>query len=254
MDLGLKGKTAVVTGGGTGIGAGISEALAEEGVNVAINYIVDKEQVQAFAEDLNSKYGTSCTPFYGDITKTEDIDTMLGGVKERYGRLDILVNNAGIWPTEDLLDMPDENWQRVIDINLNGPYLISKRFAKSVIGEGKKGVIINISSKSSMQVNTSGHGHYVTAKAGLNMFTRAISREITSQGIRVLGLMPGMVRTPMNEDKWKSSGLMDDYVKRIPVGKFAEAVEIGYAVAFFASNKASNFTGTTIDITGGMLI
>lgn len=254
MDLGLKGKTAIVTGGGSGIGAGISEALAEEGVNVAVNYIVDKEQVEAFVEKLNGRYGTDCAAFYGDITNTGDIDTMLEGIHGTYGRIDILVNNAGIWPTEDMLDMPDENWKRVMDINLNGPYLLSKRFAKQVIGAGKKGVIINISSKSSMQVNTPGHGHYVTAKAGMNMFTRALSREITSKGIRVIGLMPGMVRTPMNEDKWKKSGLMDDYVKRIPVGRFAEAVEIGYAVSFLASDKGSNFTGTTLDITGGMLI
>jgi NAD(P)-dependent dehydrogenase (short-subunit alcohol dehydrogenase family) len=105
-----------------------------------------------------------------------------------------------------------------------------------------------------MQCNTPGHGHYVSAKAGLNMFTRALAREITHLGVRVVGLMPGMVRTPINEDKWKSGGLMEEYLKRIPVGRFAEAIEIGHAVAFLASERASNITGTTIDITGGMLI
>ncbi len=254
MDLGLKGKTAIVTGGGSGIGAGISEALAQEGVNVAISYLVEEKQVKAYAQELTSTYGVYCSTYYADITKTAEIDAMIEAVTGRYGGIDILVNNAGIWPTEELLDMPDENWKRVIDINLNGPYLLSKRVARSIIDAGNKGVIINISSKSSMQVNTPGHGHYVTAKAGLNMFTRALAREITQRGVRVVGLMPGIVRTPINEDKWQAGGLMDEYVKRIPVGRFAEAVEIGYTVAFLCSGKAPHFTGTTLDITGGMLI
>jgi len=254
MELNLKGKTAIVTGGGSGIGAGITEALVQEGVNVAINYIVDEEQVIAFAEKLNNQYGTSCRAFYADVTKAGNIDSMIEKILQAYGSIDILVNNAGIWPTEDLLGMPDENWDRVMNINLNGPYYISKRVARAMIDKGTKGIIVNISSKSSMQVNTPGHGHYVTAKAGMNMLTRALAREITHQGVRVVGLLPGMVRTPMNEDKWQASGLMDEYIKRIPVGRFAEAVEIGYAVAFLASDKAPNFTGTTIDITGGMLI
>ena len=254
MELNLRGKTAIVTGGGTGIGAGITEALAQEGVNVAINYIVDEEQVIAYADKLNKQYGTDCQAFYADVTSADDIDKMVAKIMDTYGSIEILVNNAGIWPTEDLLEMPDENWDRVININLNGPYYISKRVARAMIDRDTKGIIVNISSKSSMQVNTPGHGHYVTAKAGMNMLTRALAREITNRGVRVVGLLPGMVRTPMNEDKWQASGLMDEYIKRIPVGRFAEAVEIGYTVAFLASDRAPNFTGTTIDITGGMLI
>ena len=96
MDLGLKGKVAIVTGGGTGIGAGICEALAQEGVNVAINWIVGKDDVTAFAAELTLKYGTDCRPFYADVSKAEDLDTMVQDVIKAYGHIDILVNNAGI--------------------------------------------------------------------------------------------------------------------------------------------------------------
>ncbi len=254
MDLELKGKVALVTGGATGIGAGISEYLAAEGVNVAVNYIVDEPQVLAFTNRLQDQYGVETLPVYGDVSKSADNDEMVARTLKRFAKIDILVNNAGIWPTEDMIEMPDEHWQRVIDINLNGAYMLSKRVVRSMIERKIGGVVINMSSKSGIQCSTGGHGHYTTAKAGLNMLTRSLAREISHLGIRVVGIAPGMVRTPINEDKWKQDGLMEEYLERIPVGRFAEPIEIGYLVAFLASSKACNITGTTLDSTGGMLI
>jgi 3-oxoacyl-[acyl-carrier protein] reductase len=254
MELNIQGKSAIVTGGGTGIGAGICEALAQEGVDVGINYIVDREEVQEFADDLNRKYNTNCKPLYADISKPADLDAMLSEALETYGKIDIIVNNAGIWPTEDVLDMPDENWERVIDIVLNGPLMLSKRAARSMIENKIKGTIINISSKSGFTYNTAGHAHYATAKAGINMMTKTLAREFAPHGIRVNGLAPGMVRTPINEDKWSDPEAMKTYVKRIPAGKFALPVEIGYVIAFLASEKSDNIIGTVLDVTGGMLI
>jgi 3-oxoacyl-[acyl-carrier protein] reductase len=254
MDLGLKGKTAIVTGGGTGIGAGICEALAQEGVNVAVNWIVGKEEVQAFAVDLSKKYGTDCRPFYADVSKAEDLDGMVKEVAGAYGRIDILVNNAGIWPTENILDMPDKNWQKVIDINLNGPFMLCKRVAKYMVDAGIKGSIVNLSSKSGITYNTAGHAHYASAKAAINMMTKTLARELLPHGIRANAIAPGMVRTPINEDKWSDPELKKAYEARIPSGRFATPVEIGYLVAFLASDKSFNIMGTVIDVTGGMLI
>ncbi len=254
MDLNLQGKVAIVTGGSTGIGAGISEYLAYEKVHVAVNYIVNEVQAVEFTRRLSEEHGVSCIPVYGDVSKAEDNDALVAQVLKTFGKIDILVNNAGIWPTESMIDMPDKNWTRVIDINLNGAYLLSKRVVRSMIEQKTQGVIINMSSKSGFQCNTGGHGHYTTAKAGLNMMTRSLAREISSYGIRVVGIAPGMVRTPINEDKWNHDGLMDAYLERIPVGRFAEPIEIGYLAAFLASDKATNITGTTVDSTGGMLI
>jgi 3-oxoacyl-[acyl-carrier protein] reductase len=254
MDLGLKGKVALVTGGGTGIGAGICEALAQEGVNVGVNYIVGKDEVISYAAELGRKYGTDCRPFYADVSKAEDLDAMVKELIAAYGHIDILVNNAGIWPTENILDMPDRNWEKVIDINLNGPFMLCKRVARHMVDAGIRGSIVNLSSKSGFLYNTGGHAHYATAKAGINMLTRTLMRELAPHGIRVNGIAPGMVRTPINEDKWTDPELKKSYEQRIPSGRFALPVEIGYAVAFLASEKSFNIMGTVLDVTGGMLL
>lgn len=254
MDLGLKGKVALVTGGGTGIGAGICEALAQEGVNVAINWIIGKDSVSAFSTELSRKYGTDCRPFYANICIPAELDSMVRDVVAAYGRIDILVNNAGIWPTEDILDMPDCNWEKVVNVNLNGPFMLSKRVAKHMIEKGIRGSIINLSSKSGLAYNTAGHAHYATTKAGINMMTKTLARELLPHGIRTNAIAPGMVRTPINEDKWADPELKKTYEGRIPSGRFALPIEIGYSVAFLASEKSYNIMGTVIDITGGMLI
>jgi NAD(P)-dependent dehydrogenase (short-subunit alcohol dehydrogenase family) len=254
MDLGLKGKVALVTGGGTGIGAGICEALAQEGVNVGVNYIVGKDEVIAYAASLSKTYGTDCRAFYADVAKAEDLDAMVKELISVYGHIDILVNNAGIWPTENILDMPDKNWEKVIDINLNGPFMLCKRVARHMVDAGIKGSIINLSSKSGITYNTGGHSHYASAKAGIIMMTKTLARELLPFGIRTNAIAPGMVRTPINEDKWTDPELKKTYEARIPSGRFAQPVEIGYTVAFLASEKSFNIMGTVVDVTGGMLI
>lgn len=254
MDLNLKGKVALVTGGGTGIGAGICEVLAQEGVDVAVNYVVGKDEVMAFAAELGERYGTRCRTFYADVSKGEDLDAMVAEVVAAYGHIDVLVNNAGVWPTEDVLDMPDRNWQRVIDVNLNGPFMLSKRVAQHMVAARIKGSIVNVSSKSGLAYNTGGHAHYASAKAGVNMMTRALARELLPHGIRANAIAPGMVRTPINEDKWSDPELKQAYEARIPTGRFALPAEIGYLVAFLASERSFNIAGTVVDVTGGMLI
>jgi 3-oxoacyl-[acyl-carrier protein] reductase len=254
MELGLQGKTALVTGGGSGIGGGICEAFAQEGVNVAINWIVAGDDVKAFARELSGKYKVDCRAFYADVSKPKDLDAMIEEVLREYARIDILVNNAGIWPTENILDMPDANWAKVMDINLNGPFMLCKRVARHMVEKGVKGSIINLSSKSGFLYNTAGHAHYATAKAGINMLTRTLQRELSPHGIRVNGIAPGMVRTPINEDKWADPELKRSYEARIPSGRFAQPIEIGYAAAFLASEKSFNIMGTVLDVTGGMLI
>jgi 3-oxoacyl-[acyl-carrier protein] reductase len=254
MQLDLKGKVALVTGGGAGIGAGICEVLAQEGVDVGVNYVVGKHEVVDFAAGLGRRYGTDCRAFYADVSKGEDLDAMVADVLTAYGRIDILVNNAGIWPTEEILAMPDRNWQRVIDVNLNGPFMLCKRVAQHMVAARIKGSIVNVSSKSGLAYNTAGHAHYASAKAAINMMTKALARELLPHGIRANAIAPGMVRTPINEDKWSDPELKQAYEARIPSGRFALPVEIGYLVAFLASEKSFNIVGTVIDVTGGMLI
>ncbi len=253
MDLNLRGKTAIVTGGGSGLGGGISEVLAEEGVNVIVNYIVDEEHVLKFVKMLNTTYNVQCTAMYGDISNAEDIEDIIAQAIEMYGQIDILVNNAGIWPTDNILEMSDNAWKKVIDINLTGIFLFSKRVAIHMKEKNIRGRIINITSKSGLTYSTGGHGHYASAKAGAIMLTKVMAREISQYGINVVGIAPGMVRTPMNT-KQLANGGEEKYLKRIPVGRISEPKEVAYTVAFVASDKADFITGTTLDVTGGMLI
>ena len=254
MDLELKGKTVLVTGGGAGLGAGICEVFAQEGASVVVNYIVKEEEVFQFVESLKVRFGGEHIAVYGDITKAEDVDAMIQKVEDTFGHLDILVNNAGIWPTTPIAEMTDDEWRKVIDINLNGAFVFSKRACQHFKLKGLRGRVVNVISKSAYAVNTPGHAHYVSSKGGLALMTKAFAREYSEYGIVVNGVIPGMVRTPMNEDKLSIPEVLASYVERIPSGRVSTAQEVGNVVAFLASSKADFINGACVDVTGGMLI
>jgi 3-oxoacyl-[acyl-carrier protein] reductase len=252
MDLNLRGKVAIVTGGGSGLGAAISEVLAEEGVNVIVNYIVDEANVFKFVDQLNEKYNSKAIPLYGDITNANDIENVIARAIDIYGGVDILVNNAGIWPTCFVKDMTNEAWEKTVRINLTGPFMFSKRVVDHFIARQCKGKIINIVSQAAFHGSTSGHAHYAAAKGGLVTFTVSLAREVAKHGINVTAVAPGMMRTPMN--KKELAEREDKYVERIPLGRISDPKEVAYTVAFLASDKADYITGATIDVTGGMLM
>jgi len=255
MDLNLKGKTVLVTGGGAGLGAGICEVFAAEGANVMVNYIVNEDDVMKFVESLNERFSSGRhMAIYGDVTKADDIDSMIATAEKEYGHMDIVVNNAGVWPTTMIEDMSDEEWRKVIDIDLTGPFMVSKRVCMHYHAKGIRGRIVNVTSKSAYAVNTPAHAHYVSAKGGVVLLTKALAREFSQYGIIVNGVIPGMVRTPLNEDKLSNPEIMASYVERIPSGRVSTAQEVGYTVAFLASDKADFINGTCVDVTGGMLI
>ncbi len=254
MDLNLKGKTAIVTGGTTGLGAGICDVLAEEGMNIIANYLFDEEGSIRFAKELGEKYGTKCVAMYGDISKADDIDKLFVQAEQKFGHVDVLVNNAGIWPTTSVEKMTDEEWKKVIDIDLNGTFMFSKRAILHFLKHNVKGHVVSISSKSGFTVSSPDHAHYVAAKGAVNMMTKALAREFSSRGIIVNGVAPGMVRTPLNEDKLSQPEWLKYYEDRIPVGRVSSAREVAYMVAFLASEKGMYVTGAIVDVTGGMLI
>lgn len=252
MDLNLKGKTAIVTGGGSGLGAAISELLTKEGADVIINYIIDEDKVKQYALELNRKYNAKCIALYGDITKPKDIDRIIETAIDKFGGVDILVNNAGVWPTSFVVDMDDEEWDQTLKINLSGPFYFCKRVVNHLIDNDKKGKIINIVSQAAFHGSTTGHAHYAAAKGGLVTFTISLAREVAKHGINVTAVAPGMMRTPMNKDVLSEKE--DAYLKRIPLNRIADPMEVAYTVAFLASDKADYITGATIDVTGGMLM
>jgi 3-oxoacyl-[acyl-carrier protein] reductase len=252
VDFNLKNKVAVVTGGASGLGAAVSEIFASEGVNVIVNYIVDEVDALAFVRHLNNTYKTCCVAMYGDITSATDIDQIIQNAVTQFGGVDILVNNAGIWPTSFVENMSDAEWEKTILIDLTGPFLFSKRVVQHLIGRQSRGKIINIVSQAAFSGSTSGHAHYAAAKGGLVTFTVSLAREVAKYGINVAAVAPGMMRTPMNVQDLAERE--NEYIKRIPLGRIADPVEVAYTVVFLASDKADYITGATIDVTGGMLM
>lgn len=254
MDLGLSGKVAIVTGGGSGLGAAISRGLAAEGAHVVVNYIVKPDENRLFAEELSREYHVDCIALEADITNSEQIDQMLAEVWKHYGRCDILVNNAGVWPTAYVKDMEDSEWEKTIAINLTGPFKVSKRMVQRWIGEHVHGKIVNIVSQAAFHGSTTGHAHYAAAKGGMVTFTVSLAREVAQYGINVTAVAPGMMRTPMNAEQLSDPEKEKTYLSRIPLGRISEPEEVANAVLFLASNKADYITGATIDVTGGMLM
>lgn len=252
MDLNLKGKTAIITGGNSGLGAAVCEVLAQEGANVVINYLFKPEEAESLAERLMSKYDVKAIPAKGDITKGEDIDDNIKTALEVTGRFDILVNCAGVWPTDFVKDMPDEVWENTVKINLTGPFMYSKRAVNHFVNNQVKGKIINIVSQAAFHGSTSGHAHYASAKGGLVTFTISLAREVAKYGINVTAVAPGMMRTPMNQDALAEREA--EYIARIPLGRISDPTEVAYSVAFLASSRADYITGATLDVTGGMLM
>ena len=148
--------------------------------------------------------------------------------------------------------MSDEEWERTVKINLTGPFLFSKRVVQHLIGRKSPGKIINIVSQAAFHGSTSGHAHYAAAKGGLVTFTVSLAREVAKYGINVVAVAPGMMRTPMNKKELEEREW--EYVKRIPLGRISDPMEVANVVAFLASSKADYITGATMDVTGGMLM
>lgn len=249
MDFNLSGKVAIVTGGGSGLGASISEVLAQEGAHVIVNYIADEENVIKFVESLNDKYENKAIAVYGDISDEKDINSLFDKAGEVYGKADILVNCAGIWPKSYVKDMPVEEFRKTIKVNLEGPFILSKKMVNHLIERNAKGKIVNVVSQAAFHGSTSGHAHYAASKGGLVTFTISLAREVAKHGINVTAVAPGIMKTPMVGDN-----VEDRYLERIPLGRISDPKEVAYSVAFLASDKADYITGATIDVTGGMLM
>ena len=254
MDYGLKGKTAVITGGGSGLGAAAAELFLQEGANVVISYIVDKEQVLARVKKLNETYKDKVAAIYNDVSSEESDENLIAQAVDKFGSVDILVNSAGIWPTAYIKEMELSAFKKTLDINLLGPFILSKILINYWIDMKKHGKIINVVSQAAFHGSTSGHAHYASSKAGLVGFTISLAREVAPYGINVTAVAPGIMRSPMNEEVLKDPKRVDAYLERIPLRRVSEPVDVARSVLFLASTQADYITGATIDVTGGMLM
>ena len=245
----LKGKVALVTGAARGIGRGIAEVFAAEGAHVAVNDVDNMALAEDVAKTLRTN-GTKAMVVQADVAKRDAVEPMIDRVWNELGPIDILVNNAGIETIVPFLELTDDQWTRLVDVNLRGAWLCSQIFCRRATAAGRPGSIVNIGSIQAAKV-LPGRTHYAPTKLGLEALTRNMSAEMTPQGIRVNCIHPGLIDTPMTAWVMKDPNLLPGVLAQISLGRAGEPREIGHVAAFFASDDASYLTGQSIFVDGG---
>jgi len=245
----LKGKRALITGASRGIGRGIAEVFADEGADVAVNFVSHPEKADEVVKEIRAK-GRKAMAVKADVARRGDVEPMFDKVWKELGPLDILVNNAGIETIVPFLELTDEQWTRLVDVNLRGAWLCSQIFCRRAIAEKRKGSIVHIGSIQAAKV-LPGRTHYAPTKLGLEALTRNMSAEMTPQGIRVNCVHPGLIDTDMTAWVMKSPDILPLVLQQISLGRAGEPREIGTVTAFFASDEASYLTGQSIHVDGG---
>ena len=244
----LEGKTAVVTGGSRGIGAAVAALLAERGAAVVVS-ARDADRLDAAVKDLEAM-GTPVVGVTGDVSRRDDAERVVDTARERFGRLDILVNNAGITRDGLLLRMKDEDWDRVIEVNLRGAFVMTRAAAKVMVRQ-KGGRIINMSSAAGAMGNA-GQANYSASKAGLIGFTKAAARELSHWGILVNAVAPGLIETDMTAPI--PAPAREALLAQIPLWRVGTTREVAEVVGFLAGDGATYVTGQVFHVNGGLYI
>lgn len=248
----LDGKTAIVTGAAApqGIGAAVTEALATQGCDVIM---ADMKEANSLAQEIAARTGRRIFSLPVDVSSDDSVREMTQKAIETFGHIDILVNNAGIsLPINTFTTPLDGEWQKMIDVNMNGALRCVRNIVPHMVENGIKGSIINTASTRGIRPSGPETGHaYSVTKAGLLMLTRAWALEFARVGIRVNAVCPGFVRTDISRMWYESPQMLKKVEGRIPLGKMAEASEIAGAYAFLASPAACNITGAILMTDGG---
>ena len=245
----LKGKTAIITGSGRGIGRAIALKLASLGANIVINDIPSSQDADATSEEIKNM-GVESIVVKGDVRNIDDVNELIKATMDKFGKIDIFVNNAGITRDGLMLRMSEEDWDMVMDINLKGAFNCIKTVARPMMKQ-RSGSIINITSIVGVMGNA-GQANYVASKAGLIGLTKTTAKEFASRGIRCNAVAPGFIQSAMTDV------LPDDvkqkYFDSIPLGKFGQTEDIANVVAFLASDMSAYVTGQVINVDGGLVM
>ena len=244
----LEGKTAIITGASRGIGRGIAQVFAQQGANVAFTYLSSVEKGQALEEELK-QYGTGIKGFRSDASKMDDAESLISDVIEAFGGIDIVVNNAGITKDTLLIRMTEEDFNRVIEVNLNSVFNMTKAVQRTFLKQ-RSGSIINISSVVGVKGNA-GQSNYAASKAGIIGFTKSIALELGSRNIRCNAIAPGFIETEMTAvldektvQQWRDS---------IPLKRGGSPEDVANACLFLASDMGGYISGQVLNVCGGML-
>jgi len=244
----LKGKSAVVTGGGRGVGRAVSVAFAREGADVVVNYATRVESAREVVTAIQ-KMGRKAVAVKGNVAHREDCERIIKTAMDGFGKIDILVNNAGISRPAMLSKMTEEQWDEVVDIHLKGAFLCTQS-ASPYFMEQQSGRIINVTSVAGL-VGTTGQVNYASAKGGLVAFTKSCARELAKFGVNANVISLGIVFTEMTQRLQEDAKLREIYLRRILLNRYAEPEDVAPAFVFLASDDARYITGQLLCVDGG---
>jgi NAD(P)-dependent dehydrogenase (short-subunit alcohol dehydrogenase family) len=247
--LDFSGRVVVVTGGGRGIGAGISLRFAQAGGSVVVNYLTSERGVKKVVERIE-RMGGKGFAVRADVSRASDVDHLIQSTLERFNRIDVLINNAGTFPLTPLLEMTEGQWDQVFDANLRTTFLCTRAVGKQMVDQGDGGAIVNITSIEAENPAPL-HAHYNAAKAGVQMFTKSAANELGRYGIRVNAVAPGLVWKEGIEVEWPDG--VDRWLKAAPLGRLAMPDDVADVCLFLASSAARFITGASLLVDGGVM-
>ncbi len=246
----LDGRRALVTGASSGIGRAVVGSLAAAGAAVVVNHRGDEEAATQVVADVEAAGGQALA-VQADVSDEGQVETMFDRAEAELGPIDVLVNNAGVEAPFSVVDMPLEEWSKVLAVNLTGPFLCTRAAARRLVGHELPGVVVNVSSVHEL-IPWPEFSHYCASKGGLKLFAQTVARELAPHGIRVVSVAPGAIATPINRDLELDPGKRARVEAEIPLGRLGRPEEIAAAVAWLAGPHAEYVTGSTLFVDGGM--
>jgi len=248
----LAGKIAIITGGSKGIGKGIAIMFAKQGAKVIVNYRSDPAGADDAVKECEKYGGLGCAiKLHGDLGKKAACDKLIEEAWSQWGRVDILVNNAGMEIYAEFLDVKEEDYDRVLDVNLNGPFFCAQAFCKKCVDAGIRGTIINMSSVHE-DLPFPGFTAYCASKGAMKMMTRNLSIELAPKGIRINNIAPGAIETPINASVLKDPTKLKELLEKIPLCRLGKPEDVSLCAVYLASDESTYVTGTTIVVDGGL--
>ena len=242
-------KVAFITGGSRGIGKEVATKFAENGYNIVVNYVSDKTDVEQLRNEWESK-GVKTLILKADVTKTEEVENVVKTAIDTFGKIDVLVNNAGITRDNLLMRMSEEEFDKVIETNLKGTFIVTKAVTKYMMKK-RNGSIVNLSSVVGVAGNA-GQCNYSASKAGVIGFTKSVAKELASRNIRANAVAPGFIETDMTAVL--SDAVKENIHNQIPLKRMGSAKEVANLIYFLGSDESSYITGQVINIDGGMVM
>ena len=243
----LENKTAIITGGSRGIGAAIAEVYADHGANVAFTYLSSEEKAKALEEKLSAK-GVKALAIKSDASAYDQAEALVKKVLEEFGKIDILINNAGITKDTLMLRMSEEQWDRVMEVNLKSVFNLTKQVLRPMM-KNRGGSIINMSSIVGVTGNA-GQANYAASKAGIIGFSKSIAKEVGSRNIRCNVIAPGFIETDMTDKL--TDEIKEQYQKNIPMRRMGAAKEVADTCVFLGSDLSTYVSGQTISVCGAL--